>query len=597
MKTQVKSYQWFAPVPCLKTGVLLLSLLVISSHCEASGFRFRKPSPLLNKGDIYVRTATRDVALAVGADGQILSADSSQPTGLKWTSNQATGTPAAPFNGVQFNNPLNSFGGDVSFTWNSDVNTLGISRDAGQTGYALIISSDTGAILANISHDGSALFSNLAGGILSVTQATTDNSTKIATTAFVSNAVTASNPAVAVQAATAAVLPNSPSYNNGVAGVGATLTSTSAAALVVDGYTVLLNDRVLVKNQATAANNGVYTQTTLGTGIINWVLTRATDYNTPSDMNNTGAIPVVNGTANTDTMWLQTSTVNNVGTDAVTFTQFSLNPTTLVTSAAALTNNAVIIGQGGQASATITADTSTTHMLFSTAGAPAFRQFLSSDIAAGVIAEAFGGTGIGTYTKGDIRGGNGTNTLGTLAIGSMGQMLSVDTGSALGFKWVASPSGSGSPGNPSTSFQYNSGGTFTGATLITTDGVRVAVGPGTSTLVSVDVAGNIRTVPIILTDSLRITPDASRSNFFVVTLAGAPRTLDAPTNGVFGERIIIDISQDATGSRKIGLGPGIKIGTDVPSFDASTTAGRNDYIGLIFQGNSWDVVAVSKGYA
>lgn len=53
---------------------------------------------------------------------------------------------------------------------------------------------------------------------------------------------------------------------------------------------------------------------------------------------------------------------------------------TCVTSASALTNNAVMIGGGLQASSTIGADSTTTHALFATAGAPAFRAIVSGDI-------------------------------------------------------------------------------------------------------------------------------------------------------------------------------------------------------------------------
>lgn len=41
-------------------------------------------SPLLNKGDIYVFDGTSNVPLPVGADGQILSANSAESTGLEW---------------------------------------------------------------------------------------------------------------------------------------------------------------------------------------------------------------------------------------------------------------------------------------------------------------------------------------------------------------------------------------------------------------------------------------------------------------------------------------------------------------------------------
>lgn len=163
------------------------------------------------------------------------------------------------------------------------------------------------------------------------TQAAGNNTTNVATTAFtttaINNAIAGINPAVAVQAATATILPNSPTYNNGVGGIGAFLTTaTLNTALVVDGYTAVLGDRILVKNQASAFQNGVYTLTQVQTVGLPWILTRALDYDQPSDMNNTGAIPVVNGTVNVATQWVQTSQVTTVGTDAVTFTQFTLNP-------------------------------------------------------------------------------------------------------------------------------------------------------------------------------------------------------------------------------------------------------------------------------
>lgn len=175
---------------------------------------------------------------------------------------------------------------------------------------------------------------SLPGSPITTTQSAGDNSTKVSTTAFVANAISTAiagvNPAVAVQAATAAVLPNSPTYLNGVSGIGATLTTaTTNTALVVDGYTPVLNDRILVKNQASAFQNGVYFLSTVAALGVAWVLTRALDYDTPSDMNSTGAIPVLSGTVNLDTQWVQSSTVNTVGTDAVTFTLFSLNPATI----------------------------------------------------------------------------------------------------------------------------------------------------------------------------------------------------------------------------------------------------------------------------
>jgi hypothetical protein len=96
---------------------------------------------------------------------------------------------------------------------------------------------------------------------------------------------------------------------------------------------------LLVKNDTqspSGAFNGVYYVTQLQALGLGLVLTRVLDYDTLSDINNTGAIPVVNGTSNANTSWLLTSTVNTVGTDPLTYSQFSIAPTNLLTSGGAL---------------------------------------------------------------------------------------------------------------------------------------------------------------------------------------------------------------------------------------------------------------------
>lgn len=67
-------------------------------------------------------------------------------------------------------------------------------------------------------------------------------------------------------------------YDNGTAGVGATLTNAGTqTALVLDGVTLNVNDRVMVRSQTNQTENGVYTVTNVGSGSTNWVLTRSTD--------------------------------------------------------------------------------------------------------------------------------------------------------------------------------------------------------------------------------------------------------------------------------------------------------------------------------
>lgn len=196
----------------------------------------------------------------------------------------------------------------------------------------------------------------LPGSPTTTTQSAADNSTKVATTAYVTTAVTNAlagvNPAVAVQAATTAAGDTSSfTYNNGVGGIGATLTGTVNTAVTIDGYTfAALGQRLLVKNDTqspSGAFNGVYYVTQVQTSLLAPILTRALDYDQPSDINNTGAIPVVNGTVNADTSWLLTSTVNTVGTDPLTYAQFSVAPANVLqTGGSNPTNHGVLLGKG-----------------------------------------------------------------------------------------------------------------------------------------------------------------------------------------------------------------------------------------------------------
>lgn len=118
-------------------------------------------------------------------------------------------------------------------------------------------------------------------------------------------------------------------YLNGVSGVGATLVNAGTlAAFSVDGQSPAINSRVLVKDQSSTFQNGIYTLTTVGTGAVAWVLTRATDYNQPAEINPGDIVPVQTGTINADTSWIQGAVVTTIGTDPITFTKFSSAPIT-----------------------------------------------------------------------------------------------------------------------------------------------------------------------------------------------------------------------------------------------------------------------------
>lgn len=126
-------------------------------------------------------------------------------------------------------------------------------------------------------------------------------------------------------------------YANGSSGVGATLTCNANSALttaLIDGtstYTLTSGDRVLVKNQATTLQNGIYTVTSLGSGSTPWVLTRATDFNTAASgpgKVSSGAFTFVETGANVTTQWIMSTAGTIVmGTTGLVFTQFGAGST------------------------------------------------------------------------------------------------------------------------------------------------------------------------------------------------------------------------------------------------------------------------------
>lgn len=90
-------------------------------------------------------------------------------------------------------------------------------------------------------------------------------------------------------------------------GAGKTLTQVVAAVENIDGVAPVVGNRVLVKNQVAADDNGIYTVTTVGTGVIPQVLTRAVDFDDDADVVGGVEIRVEEGAANADTKWLLTT--------------------------------------------------------------------------------------------------------------------------------------------------------------------------------------------------------------------------------------------------------------------------------------------------
>ena len=107
------------------------------------------------------------------------------------------------------------------------------------------------------------------------------------------------------------------------AGVGKTLTVNAAEVLVIDGITIPLNGRVLIQDQVAAQHNGVYDLTTLGTVVIPWVLTRATDLDQAAEVTVDVWTFVEQGTVNHDAGFKIDTAPATIDTDPFVWVQFS----------------------------------------------------------------------------------------------------------------------------------------------------------------------------------------------------------------------------------------------------------------------------------
>lgn len=227
-------------------------------------------------------------------------------------------------------------------------------------------------------------------------------------------------------------------YNNGTSGVGATLTATANGALTIDGYTFVspgdIGKRVLIKNQASGLQNGVYTVTQVGDGSNPFILTRATDFDSAGsgvDQIDAGDFFLVTGgTANANTSWVQQTPLPiTVGVTAIVFTQFGAPITysagTGLNESPSYTFNIATTGvsSGNYGSASSVPAISVNAQGQITSAANTSIAIAASQVTSGTLAVAQGGTNIASYAAGDLLYASATTTLAKLTIGTAGQVL------------------------------------------------------------------------------------------------------------------------------------------------------------------------------
>lgn len=304
------------------------------------------------------------------------------------------------------------------------------------TGIATFLATPSSANLASAVTDetgsGALVFAGspaFTGNPTAPTQSSSDNSTKIATTAYVTTAIdNAISGRVSLEAAKYATVEALPAftYDNGTSGVGATITADANGALSIDGQNPDNNDRVLIKDESGADEPyiGVYVVTDKGSAGTPFVLTRATDFDTASNMNTGESIFVSSGDDNANTTWqFITPTPITVGTTDLTFTQIAGPNTYVAGTGLTLTGNTFSISNSGVTAASYGSSTSIPSFTVNAQG--------QLTVAAGnaVVAPA------GTLTGGTLASGvtaSSLTSVGTLTSLTMGGTLAMGSNSITG---------------------------------------------------------------------------------------------------------------------------------------------------------------------
>jgi hypothetical protein len=207
------------------------------------------------------------------------------------------------FNGGTFSGAITSSGG-ISPTSNSTGTTLGSATSR------FVLNANSGNFSANV-----AMNNNYITGLSDPANAQ-DAATKAYVDTFTQGLHVHASVAAATTGTLATLSGGTVTYDNGTSGLGATLTLSNALS-TLDGYTLVDGDRVMVKDQANTAHNGIYTRTS------STVLTRATDYDTAIEIAGGDFAFVTNGTLYNSTGFVQIDEVTTIGTDPIEFVQFS----------------------------------------------------------------------------------------------------------------------------------------------------------------------------------------------------------------------------------------------------------------------------------
>lgn len=311
---------------------------------------------VLGQGNSTAGTIAMNGTQAAGSSNLYARADHVHPSDTSrapLASPTFTGVPAGPTAAVDTNTTQFATTAFVlAQAASANPSALGTAAPGTSTRYAR---ADHVHVMPTLSQVGAATADVSFGGFKITNLATPTLDTDAATKAYVDAARTGLDVKASVRAASTANVTVTYSATGGTSARG----QITAAPNTLDGVTLAANDRILLKNQSTGAQNGIWVVSTLGTGA-NGVWDRATDFDSDTEVTAGAFTFVAEGTANADSGWVLTTndtiTIGGASGTALAFAQFSGAGQVVAGAGLTKTGNTIDVASSGGGSLTIGAD-------------------------------------------------------------------------------------------------------------------------------------------------------------------------------------------------------------------------------------------------